>query len=171
MNRNDKANYIVVDDLEDKNITTEKQEELKRNFLKFIECSFLDFESRTVSFYFNRLKTTNMKKKIYIAGKVTGENRAECTAKFQKAQEIIEFLGFESINPIQVVGDWNTPWDEAMKKCITALMECDAIVLLPDWVDSKGAKLENDIANSFDMPNFNYTKFGLEVLKKNLCSS
>lgn len=112
-----------------------------------------------------------MKKKIYIAGKVTGEPIAECTMKFGTAQNAIEALGFEAINPLEVVGDWNTPWNEAMKKCISAMIECEAVVLLPDWIDSKGAKLENQIANSFDMPIFNYTKFGLEVLKKNLCNS
>ena len=41
MNRNDKANYIVVDDLEDDtNITPEQQEEFKRNYAKFIEYYF-----------------------------------------------------------------------------------------------------------------------------------
>lgn len=112
-----------------------------------------------------------MKKKIYIAGKVTGEPKHLTALKFAMAKKEIEALGFEAINPIEVVGDWNATWDVAMRKCILALMGCEAIVLLPDWVDSKGAKLENEIAKSFDMPIFNYSKFGLEVLKKNLWSS
>lgn len=109
-----------------------------------------------------------MKKKIYIAGKVTGEPIAECTIKFGTAQKSIEALGFEAINPLEVVGDWNTPWNEAMKKCITALMECDGMVLLQDWRDSTGAKIERQLADDLDLVICNNTKFGLEVLKNNL---
>ena len=109
-----------------------------------------------------------MKKKIYIAGKVTGEDRTECTMKFGTAQKAIEALGFEVVNPLEVVGDWNTPWNVAMKKCISAMMICDAVVLLPDWQQSSGAIIENDLAGQLEIVKFNYTKFGLEVLKKNL---
>lgn len=112
-----------------------------------------------------------MKKKIYIAGKVTGEPIAECTMKFGTAQKAIEALGYEVVNPLEVVGDWTTPWNVAMKKCIAALMGCDAIVLLADWQKSTGATIENNIATQLEIPIFNHSKFGLEVLKKNLCSS
>lgn len=103
-------------------------------------------------------------KKIYIAGKVTGENRAECTAKFALAKKEIEALGFEAINPLEVVGHWDTPWNPAMRKCIGALMECDAIVLLPDWISSRGAKIEYEISKFINIPDFRATKFGLNDL-------
>ena len=105
------------------------------------------------------------KKKIYIAGKVTGEDRAECTAKFQKVQESIEALGFEAINPLQVVGDWQTPWNKAMRMCVAKLTECDGIVLLPDWTKSKGAKIEWDISKLLELPDFRGTTYGLDNLK------
>lgn len=92
-----------------------------------------------------------MKKKIYIAGKVTGLPQQEVVDKFAKAQKDIEEMGFEVVNPIQVVNDFNTPWNEAMKMCINALLECNCMVLLPCWKDSKGATLEKDIAASFGM--------------------
>lgn len=65
------------------------------------------------------------KKKIYIAGKVTGEPLAECTMKFGEAQKHIEALGFMAVNPLEVVNDFHTTWENAMKKCIKALMDCD----------------------------------------------
>ena len=90
-------------------------------------------------------------KKIYIAGKVTGEPLAECTMKFGLAQKTIENLGFIAINPLEVVGDWKTPWNEAMRKCLHALIDCDAIVLLNDWQDSKGAMIEQQLAQDLKL--------------------
>ena len=84
--------------------------------------------------------------RVYIAGKVTGEPRLECAAKFQKAQEKLQALGFETVNPLQVVGTWEIEWNEAMKKCISAMMECDAIYLLPCAYNSRGAKVEIRLA-------------------------
>lgn len=112
-----------------------------------------------------------MKQKIYIAGKVTGEDRAECTAKFQKAQEAIEALGFEAINPLQVVGDWQTPWNKAMRMCIAKITECDAIAMLPDWSRSKGAIIEWDIAKHLEIPQFRVSTHGLNDLKSHVWNS
>ena len=86
------------------------------------------------------------KPKIYIAGKVTGEPKHSCALKFATAQKELEKRGFEVINPIEVVGDFNADWQTAMRKCIIALMDCDAICLLPDWIDSRGAKIEFELA-------------------------
>lgn len=107
-------------------------------------------------------------KKVYIAGKVSGELIADCTIKFGAAQKDIESLGYQVINPLAVVNDWHTPWQKAMKICIASLMSCDAIVLLPCWQDSTGAKIERQLAEDLDMPIYNYSKFGLIVLKNNL---
>lgn len=92
-----------------------------------------------------------MKKKIYIAGKVTGLPELEVIIKFAAAKKAIEDMGFEVVNPVEVVKNFNTPWNEAMKLCITALLDCNCMVLLPCWKDSKGARLEKDIAHSFGM--------------------
>ena len=80
-------------------------------------------------------------RKVYIAGKVTGLPQQEVVDKFAKAQKDIEGMGFEVVNPIEVVSDFNAPWNEAMKMCVNALFECNAIVFLPCWTDSKGAQL------------------------------
>lgn len=88
-----------------------------------------------------------MKKKIYIAGKVTGLPHEEVHSKFKDAQLTLATLGFTAVNPIEVVNDQNAQWDKAMKQCIAALMQCDAVILLPCWQESKGALIESELAH------------------------
>lgn len=107
-------------------------------------------------------------KKIYIAGKVTGEPIAECTMKFGQAQKELETWGFEGVNPLAVVGDFKSSWDAAMKKCIKALVDCDGMVILPDWQESPGAKIERQLAEDLNIVIVNFSKAGLQVLNKNL---
>lgn len=91
------------------------------------------------------------KKKIYIAGKVTGEPLHLCTMKFGAAQIAIEKLGHIAVNPLEVVNDPKCPWNIAMRRCIKALMDCDMIFLLEDSKDSPGAKLEYELAQKLNM--------------------
>jgi len=100
-----------------------------------------------------------MKKiKVYIAGKVSGEPVAECTMKFGTAQKEIEALGYEAVNPLEVVGSFDVSWEVAMRICIKALMDCDAILLLPDVAHSKGANLEIDLVLNLKMPYYHSVK-------------
>ena len=93
-----------------------------------------------------------MKKRIYIAGKVTGEDREACTEKFKRAQEELQKKGFKAVNPLEVVNTWEITWENAMKKCIAALMEVEAVYLLPCVSDSPGAKLELSLAQKLGIP-------------------
>lgn len=93
----------------------------------------------------------NTKKKIYIAGKISGEDVASCTMKFGKAQKELEQQGFEVLNPLEIVGTWKITWEEAMKKCISALITADALVLLHDFKESKGAMIEEKLASDLNM--------------------
>lgn len=107
-------------------------------------------------------------KKIYIAGKITGLPINQVLRKFASAQSEIEDLGFRAINPVAVVNDSSCDWNIAMKLCIRELIDCDGLVLLPCWIDSKGAKIERQLADDLNIPIFNFHTFGFEVMVKNM---
>lgn len=102
--------------------------------------------------------------KIYIAGMVTGAGSfAQITMKFGATQLELQKHGHEVINPLEVVSTWydqeprdyrylQTPWPICMRLCIAALMGADAIYLLPDWIGSRGARIERSLAVMLEMP-------------------
>jgi hypothetical protein len=92
--------------------------------------------------------------KIYIAGKVTGEPTEICKAKFGKAEYTLRSSGFIVVNPMNVVNDPNCRWSIAMGLCITELAECDPIYLLSDWKESRGARIEFEVAKELDLKMF-----------------
>lgn len=90
--------------------------------------------------------------KIYIAGKISGEDMAECAIKFEKAYKEIRSMGADAVNPLTVVDDPHAAWQDAMRKCVRAMMGCDAVFALPDYTDSKGAMIETDLALTMKIP-------------------
>lgn len=89
--------------------------------------------------------------KVYISGKITGD--ADYKQKFKTAQNILESAGFEVFNPAEQE-DMGKSWTWYMRKDIAGLVECDAIFLLKDWEESKGARLEYYIAQQLEMKIF-----------------
>lgn len=90
------------------------------------------------------------KTRIYIAGKVSGENYDIVLKKFSEAEEKLDKQGFVVVNPTKLCKKtWN--YRKCMETCITELVKCDEIYLLPDWYDSKGAVLERNIARTIGM--------------------
>jgi hypothetical protein len=112
-----------------------------------------------------------MRKKIYIAGKVTNEPFDKVVAKFKEAELTLTAMGFEAVNPIEVVHNASEPWDSAMKICIKAMLDCDGMVILPCWSLSRGARIERQLAEDLDITICNYHSFGLKVLKARLWTS
>ena len=86
--------------------------------------------------------------KIYIVGKVTGLDIKEYTENFKIATEFAKkYFETEVVNPILLGGEEYT-WEENMKFCIKELMDCTAIVFIPGWESSRGAKVEYELAKT-----------------------
>jgi len=88
-------------------------------------------------------------KRIYICGKVSGLPYTQVLQKFENAEKhALEVLGYSyAINPLKFNAQ-DADWHFAMKRCIGNLMQCDAIYMLPDWPQSRGAILERFIASN-----------------------
>lgn len=84
--------------------------------------------------------------KVYISGKISGLPFEEVKAKFKAAEEYLRYLGHTTVNPAENGLDFNAPWKTHMLHDISLLMPCDAIYLLEDWIDSRGAMLEKLVA-------------------------
>ena len=85
--------------------------------------------------------------KVYISGKITGEEPIVAENKFDYYEKLLKKIGFEPVNPFKVCPFNNGyKWGDYMLADIKALFDCNAILMLDDWKDSKGARIEYNIA-------------------------
>lgn len=83
--------------------------------------------------------------KIYISGKITGLPIQDVRQKFEDVKALLDEIGFDAVNPMASHDEMT--WEQHMVKDIELLMSCDAIYMMDNWIDSKGAQIEYDIAN------------------------
>ena len=96
-----------------------------------------------------------MAKKIYISGKITGLTTEEIKSRFGNAELAIEIAGDEPVNPLKVAPyDPAHTWEHYMVEDIRALLGCNAILMLSNWQDSKGARIEHAIAKEMGLEIF-----------------
>ena len=86
-----------------------------------------------------------MNRTAYVAGKITGLPKSAVKDKFSTISQQLMGMGYHVVEPTGVSDDSKT-WDDSVRTDIKKMLECDEVHLLPDWQDSKGAKLERDIA-------------------------
>lgn len=93
----------------------------------------------------------NMTGRVYISGPMTGLPEYNAGA-FRAAAASLRAMGFEVVNPseIEPLAGRRT-WEHFMRADIKALCDCDIIVLLPGWQNSKGARLEAYVAKSIGL--------------------
>ena len=101
--------------------------------------------------------------RVYISGKIGEEQLSEATRqKFAKAEEMLKAKGYEVFNPtdeewqkhlhkkyifdrkVQPNGEKVDFYTYAVLRDLMVLATCDAIYMLADWPNSKGANVEYD---------------------------
>ena len=89
---------------------------------------------------------------VYISGKITGLPISEVKRLFGKAATHIKEIGHTPVSPLDVTPpDADMDWKEFMIKDISGLLDCDAIYMLRNWGQSKGARIEYQIARELEL--------------------
>lgn len=78
---------------------------------------------------------------------------------FKEAAKILRGRGLQIVSPVELAealpGEIGTeselPYSEYMREDIRGLMNCDNLLLLPHWQQSRGARLEVYLADFFKM--------------------
>jgi hypothetical protein len=89
---------------------------------------------------------------FYISGILTsGGDIKENRKVFERAQRMLLSKGCSVFNPIHIEWPIDPLKDDAlfsyfMHFCVRAIPECDGMLMLPNWQNSKGAKWEHRIA-------------------------
>lgn len=94
--------------------------------------------------------------KVYISGPITGIERLNIDA-FRIAEEKIRSMGMNPVVPHDLFEGIDTQhykWEDFMRGCIKALMECDAVITITDWENSNGARIEVDLARKLNIEVF-----------------
>ncbi len=93
--------------------------------------------------------------KIYISGKITGLDLRVAELYFETVEQNLLKAGHTPINPMKVLAYHpDHTWDTYMKEDLGVLLTCDAILMLENWQDSKGAKVEHEVARSMGLQMF-----------------
>lgn len=80
--------------------------------------------------------------KVYISGKITGEEASDTFLKFLLANLELKRQGHITMNPYVLSENPGFEHSDYMHICYSMLDVCDAIYMLSDWQKSKGARME-----------------------------
>ena len=83
--------------------------------------------------------------KIYISGKISGIEK-DAESLFFDAEIALRSEGYKPVNPMTLNHEHDKSWHGYMKEDVKALCDCEAIYMLSNWTDSKGAIIEHTIA-------------------------
>jgi hypothetical protein len=89
-------------------------------------------------------------KLLYVSGPMTGKPLLNFPA-FNAAAEALRRAGYAVVNPVDLNPDPAAEWLACMRNDIKALVHCDGIALLPGWTESRGARIEAQIAEALGM--------------------
>ena len=92
--------------------------------------------------------------RIYISGPISGKNPHQTRTNFEAAVREITGLGHEPVNPLANGLPFNAPWREHMKRDIEMMLDCEAVLMLFEWKNSRGCRAGQAVAVESGMPVF-----------------
>lgn len=111
--------------------------------------------------------STTRTTKVYLSGPMSGLPDLNHPT-FHAAAHALRRIGYTVVNPAEFVTDTTglteaEAWRAYMQVDIKALVECEGIVMLPAWTESRGACLERNIAQGLGMRVMTVTDAVLEA--------
>lgn len=95
------------------------------------------------------------KPRIYISGPISGHDKEECKARFKKAQQQLETMGWEVFNPMENGLSFDADTHRHMHRDLAELTNesrpFSAIYMMKKWTHSAGCKLEFDTATAIGL--------------------
>ncbi len=88
--------------------------------------------------------------RYYLSGPMTGLPALNFPA-FHAAADALRLAGLEVVNPAELNPDPGTGWADCLRTDLRALLDCQAIAMLPGWEGSRGARLEHHVAEQLGM--------------------
>lgn len=92
--------------------------------------------------------------RVYISGPITGLPREEAERLFADAAAKVAARGHEPINPMLNGLPDTATWGEHMRADIRLLLDCDAIYMVGQWWESKGAMVEWQLASGLGIEQY-----------------
>ena len=93
---------------------------------------------------------------LYISGPISGKPNKNQEA-FAELGKLVDALGHHSVTPFdldRVYPREHLSWVDNMKRDLIFLPTVDGVVVMDDWLDSKGANIEVFVAVILDIPIF-----------------
>lgn len=91
-------------------------------------------------------------KRIYISGKISGLKPEVAQENFARIEQMIGINKNNLIiNPMKLPHKHKKSYEDYMKECIYALLECDTIFMMKNHKESQGAMLELCIARTIGL--------------------
>lgn len=84
--------------------------------------------------------------RTYISGKISGLPFDEVQHKFKQAEELLTLLDMQPVNPLKNGLDRDASWENHIVKDVEILLTCDAVLMLDNWIGSRGARIEKTVA-------------------------
>lgn len=81
--------------------------------------------------------------KVYISGKIGDLPDEIYCSNFKVVADDWRRAGHEVVNPCELPHKHDRTWQAYMLKNLAELSKCDGIVMLSNWMDSPGAKIEH----------------------------
>ena len=88
--------------------------------------------------------------KVYISLPITGHDIEEVEARCIFAKSVLKKKGHTPVSPLDVSDNPDASYAEHMGRDISALLDCDAVVFLDGWEESKGCALEHAAAKIYN---------------------